>query len=429
MIPLWVRCVSSPRNRAGATRRPCLRPVDGVAQGGEVALAGERSWRSTAIGETSHARATVGDQQCFVGHAAALQFAADAQQVQLAVGLVVHQPGQTLVVAHALDLDPPAAGHGHVHVLPGRAPTAPRTRAHTGDVRHQPRARLQFQGRVELGLGHHLGQRHSQTVGPEDDAMSDVADLAAAVLLERELPDAQGAIDAQFRDAEGDLAVQSDHRRALEARGDRSVQVLLAHDVQFVDRIEIEQVGDLERDPHRLVVDLEGRRVVHLVGAHAATVEQVDDLLARLELHERGAVVLAELAQRGTHVAQHFGVGVVGVVTRRAPAEEFGRRVELLVDLEPTHESELVVVGFVELAPLVVGEVEQWIRVRIQVARGREMRAEVTDVFHAHDQDWRVGLRRRRPGSPPCSGTADRWATPVLSGKRAAGSTVRGMAR
>ena len=80
-----------------------------------------------------------------------------------------------------------------------------------------------------------------------------------------------------------------------------------------------------------VLVDEEGRRVVHLVGADVQMVEEIDDLLLGLELHQRGAVVLAQFAERGPHVAEHFTVVALGIEAGGAAAKELVFGEELLM--------------------------------------------------------------------------------------------------
>jgi len=72
-------------------------------------------------------------------------------------------------------------------------------------------------------------------------------------------------------------------------------------------------------------------------------------VLPGLELHERGAVVDAELRERGTHVAQHHAVVGAGVPAGGAVAEELPLGEELLVHLQPGNEPDRGVVEDVVL--------------------------------------------------------------------------------
>ena len=116
---------------------------------------------------------------------------------------------------------------------------------------------------------------------------------------------------------------------------------------------------DARGNVDRLLVDEEGRRVVHLVGADRFAVHAIDNLLAGLELHERGAVVDPELGEGGTHVPQDGAVVGAGVAAGWAMAEELSLGEELLVHLESAEEPEFPVVRLAHLAPLAIGEVER----------------------------------------------------------------------
>ena len=149
--------------------------------------------------------------------------------------------GKSAVMGHALDLDPAPAGHRHVHVLAGRADASTHLPARPRDVGDQPPAGLEFVRRAEVGFGHDLGERHAEPIRAERNAMADVRHLAAGVFFERELTDAQLAVQTEFGHAKGDNAGQSQHRGALEPRRNRAVEVLLAHHVQLGDQVQVEE--------------------------------------------------------------------------------------------------------------------------------------------------------------------------------------------
>ncbi len=173
--------------------------------------------------------------------------------------------------------------------------------------------------------------------------MTLVADLAARVLLDADLADVDLPVPV------GDVPIGADDGRALETRGDAAVQVLLARDVHLAHHVAPQHHGHGNAAVQGLVVDLEGRGIVHLVGADGLVVQQVDDVLAGLELHQGGAVVLAHLRQGGPHVAQHLGL-VLGLVVLagRTAAEQLAPGQELLVHLQAHHEAQLGVTGVVQ---------------------------------------------------------------------------------
>ena len=93
-----------------------------------------------------------------------------------------------------------------------------------------------------------------------------------------------------------------------------------------------------------VLVHQERRRIVHLVGADVEMVQEIDDLLLGLELHQRGAVVLAQFAERGPHVAQHFAVVGLGVEAGGAAAEELMFGEELLMHFQSGDQADGLIV-------------------------------------------------------------------------------------
>ena len=269
-----------------------------------------------------------------VAEATAVELVAQPQQVHLPPRLAVDEAPRPAGLRHALDLDAPATAHRHVHVLPARA----HADAHVGGRAAHPADEkdrlLRLLGCPQVGAGDGLDERHAQPVGPPHDEVAAIGDLAARVLLDRHLRDRELAA------AERQPPVHADDGRALKAGGDRAVEILLPRDVHLVDDVAAEHQALLDRDVHRLLVHREGRRVVHLVRAGVLAVEEVDDVLAGLELHERGAVVDAELRERRPHVAQHGAVVRARVAAGRAVAEELALGEQLLVDLEPADEAD-----------------------------------------------------------------------------------------
>ena len=150
-----------------------------------------------------------------LGRDAALgQLSADLQERDLPARLVVDQPGDPPDLGDALDLHPGAAGHADVDVLAGGAvPPADFLRAAAELADEVARLGGLLRGE-QVGLGHHLDQRHAKPVGQKRPVVAVVGDLAAGVLLEAELPHADRS------SLEGQLAVDAQDGRPLEARGD-----------------------------------------------------------------------------------------------------------------------------------------------------------------------------------------------------------------
>ena len=191
-------------------------------------------------------------------------------------------------------------------------------------------------GGEHVGIGHRLDQRHAQAVGGVDPRVADIGHFAAGILLDAQLD------DPDLLPLERDLALDAQDAGALESGGDAAVEVLLARDVELADDIGLEQQRHLHGDLHRLAVEQEGRRVVDLIGAGGLVLDAVDHDLARLELHQRRAVVLAELGKGRPHVADDLGVviGVVVVAAGRAMAEKLFFGLQLLMHFQAALESQ-----------------------------------------------------------------------------------------
>ncbi len=147
----------------------------------------------------------------------------------------------------------------------------------------------------------------------------------------------------------GNPAVSAEDSRALKSCGDAAVEILLAQDVKLADDVAVEEKSHLKGDVERLLVELEGRGIVHLVSANVVSVELVNDLFACLEFHDGRAVVFAELGESGPHVPQHFGMIVLIVFTGRTAAKKFFLGFQLLMDFKPGLEAYLEIISFFEL--------------------------------------------------------------------------------
>ncbi len=169
----------------------------------------------------------------------------------------MYEARQTALMVHALDLDATAAGDRDVDVLA----RSTRPAAHASDgargSRHQTRTGLDFPRRSQVGLGDDLGERHPEPVGAKRDAVADVRDLAAGILLQRQLSNAQHLVDTQLGNAKRHGAVQAHHDRALKACRDRTIEVLLAHDVELGNQIEVEHQAQVQRHAHGFLIELE----------------------------------------------------------------------------------------------------------------------------------------------------------------------------
>ena len=122
--------------------------------------------------------------------------------------------------------------------------------------------------------------------------------------------------------------------------GIAAVEVLFPRDMHLVDDVHVHRQADFDGHVHGRLVDQERRRVVHLVGADVLMIEEIDDLLLRFEFHQRGAVVFAQFAERGPHVAEHFAVVAFGIEAGGAAAKELVFGEELLVHFESGHQAD-----------------------------------------------------------------------------------------
>ena len=208
-------------------------------------------------------------------------------QRPLAEALVVRQLGDPLGMLHALQLDAGATRAAHVDVLAtsahARADQA-RAAAEEADIFA---GLAQLVGVLAVGISDSLDQRHAEAVGLIDTAVADVTDLAAGVLLDAQLDEA----DVLLRQLE--QAFHAHDGGTLEARRDGAVEVLFTGDMHFAHDVQVRTQGDDDGVVQSLAVDGERRGVVDVVGAGGAVLDAVDDFLLRLELHQGRAVVFA----------------------------------------------------------------------------------------------------------------------------------------
>ena len=281
---------------------------------------------------------------------ATVQFVAQPQEVDLPDGLTVDQPRCPTGLGHALDLDPAAAAHRDVDILAAGAHSDADVAGGSAHPADEEDRLLDLFRRPEVGAGHRFDQRHAEPIGAPDDEVTAVGNLAARVLLDADLGDGELAA------AERQAAVDADDGGALKSGRDRPVEVLLAGDVDLVDDVAAQHQTLFDGDVDRLRIDQKRRRVVHLVGADVGRVEEVDDVLAGLELHQCSAVVLAELRQGRSHVTEDRTVVDPGIESCRALAEHLFLGQQLLVNLEADPEPNLVVVDrLVQVLPSAEG--------------------------------------------------------------------------
>ena len=209
-------------------------------------------------------------------------------------------------MGHALHLDTGAAGAAHVHILAARADARAHATRATVQEADVVTGLFHLIGVHHLGISHCLDERHAQTVGAIDTRVADVGNLAAGVFLHAELD------EAHFLVLQLDFSIDTQNGGTLETRRDGTVEVLFTGDVHFAHDLELGGEGYFECILQRLGVDGERRGVVHLVGTGGAVCDAIDNVLASLELHEGRSVILAHLGESRAHVAQQFGIVLVG---------------------------------------------------------------------------------------------------------------------
>ena len=102
----------------------------------------------------------------------------------------MRQLGNPLGMLHTLQLDTGATRAAHVDVLTASTHTrADQTRA-AAEEADVFAGLAQLVGVLAVGIGDGLNQRHAEAVGLIDTAVADVANLAAGVLLDAQLDEA-----------------------------------------------------------------------------------------------------------------------------------------------------------------------------------------------------------------------------------------------
>jgi len=201
-------------------------------------------------------------------------------------------------------------------------------------------------GRVDVRPCANLDQGNPQPVEAVANPAVGLGDALGALLLEHEVLDADRALLGL------DDTVGGDKHGPLEAGRVRAVDDEFAHDVGPVDRLHIEQLRNLECRREGLAVDAPGRFVV-LLDQTGRVVGEILELPVDATLLERGRVEFAQLAFRRMQVPGEAPLGRLRVTQRRGTVtEQLRLRVELLVDLQPRHEPELLVVVLTHWWPL-----------------------------------------------------------------------------
>ncbi len=262
-------------------------------------------------------------------------------------GFVVGQLRHPAGMRHPLDLHACPAFAAHIDVGAGRPDARADLAGASVEETDVIGALLYLSGILEVGMGNGLDEGHPQTVGAVNTHMTDIGYFAAGILLEAELD------QPHFLVFQLDLPVDADDGGALKPGRNGTVEVLLSGDMDLAYNLEFGEERNFDGLGERLPVQRKRWRVVDIVGAGRFILDAVNDVLARAEFHQGSAVVLAEFAQRGPHVADQFGVvGILALVDPcRAPTEEFFAGVQLLVDLQTRHEPDTVIIGLGGLLP------------------------------------------------------------------------------
>ena len=227
---------------------------------------------------------------------AGFQFIADGEQGPLTEALHVSNLGNPFGVGYTLHLDTGTTLAAHVHIL--AACTDAGTHAAGAAVQEADIvAGFFYLVRVDhFRISYRFNQRHTQTVGAIDTGVTNIGDLAACVFLHAELD------EAHFLVFQLNLAVDTQNSGTLETGRDGAVEVLLTGDMHFAHNFQFGGQSDFQSVLQCLGVDGEWGSVVHLIGAGGFVSDAVDDVLAGLELHQRGAVILAHFGKGGAHV-------------------------------------------------------------------------------------------------------------------------------
>ena len=173
----------------------------------------------------------------------------------------------------------------------------------------------------------YLHQGNSQPVQGVDQAVAPVFYDAGCLLLQAEYayahPSRRGL----------NPAVSADVGGALEAGGVGAVYDHLAHDLQLVHDIDVEQPGNDQGDLQGLGIDL-GRRLLICFHQTGAVIGLVEKLTGYEHLLECRPVYLSQLAARGPQIPEELKIGLLHLpVAGGAAAEEFMGGVQLLVNL------------------------------------------------------------------------------------------------
>ena len=301
--------------------------------------------RPPAIGECAPDDAAVGVRED-LGHVPRVadgrvpvsEFGPDIEEFGLAGHLVADDVVDVIQTLDPLDLHACALGDGDIDVLADGSEAAfdlsRRAKQHA-----DPLGGLAGLFRApDVGVGADLHQRDSQAVEAVAHPGVGLLDALGALLFEHHVLDADRPLGGL------DGAVGRDEHRALEASGVGAVDDDLPHDVGLVDRVHVQQGGDLEGRLHGLAVD-PPRGLVVLLDQAGRAVGKILKLPLDAALLEGGGVDLPQLRLGGVEIPGEATRRLLGLAqVRRTRTEQLGLGVELLVDLQAGHQPQLLVV-------------------------------------------------------------------------------------
>ncbi len=342
--------------------------------GGDFPAAVERALDDAALGSLEHVRHVLHLADVRV---ARLEFVADVEEFDLPTDL---EPNEVVDVVQALDalhLHACAVRDGDVHVL-SDGPEAAFDVA--GRTEEHPDAFGGLAGlfrRTDVRAGADFDQRDAETVEAEGDAVLALLDALGALLFEHQVLDADRTV------ASLNFPAGCNERGALEPRRVRPVHDDFPHDVGLVHDGHVEELCDFEDDLFGLGVESVRRFVV---GLHetGGVVGEILELAVDLALFERRVVDFAEFASRRMEIAGERSGRLLGVAQfGRTATEQLLLGVELLVYLQPRHETEVLVVVLTHWSDMGGGGVKNR-PVRASLPPGRGVRRSVSPTGFAN---------------------------------------------
>ena len=217
----------------------------------------------------------------------------DPDQHLLPGDLVPDVIGDELQVSDSLELDTCSPGDGDVQVLtdgtdsPLDLPGGPEEGSDPVCDLHD------LLGSPHVGSGSDLDEGDTQTVGPVEDLVALGLDLPACILLETDGEDG----DLPVPDL--DVSIGGDEGGPLESGGVGSIDDDLPHEVDLIDDVGMEHLGEGQSCLHGICVDIMRGLLVQLHEAACALAALVPVSEVPLELSQCGTVDLSHLGGCG----------------------------------------------------------------------------------------------------------------------------------